>query len=251
LIGSALVGAPAGAQSLDDAVFARVNQIRQSSGLPLFARNALLDRAAQLHAQDMAQNRFMGHYGSDGSNPARRIREAGYPWTTWAENVAYGYASAEAVMNAWMNSPGHRANILSARVREIGIGVARASTGLLYWCQDFGNRSGAVTPTTPDLDTSDRNTGGSAGVTGTPSIENVSREPGAFGTRIAITGRGLGDGSGACLVLLGVSGTARLESWSDTRIVVFVLDAAPSEGALRVCGPGAQASHPVLFLVWG
>ena len=51
---------------------------------------------------------------------------ASYPWTNWAENVAVGYSSPDAVMNAWMNSPGHRRNILSASVREIGIGFAQA-----------------------------------------------------------------------------------------------------------------------------
>jgi hypothetical protein len=239
-----LVAFPAGAQdgtTLDDAVYARVNQIRQSFGLSLLARNAQLERAAQLHAEDMARNRFMGHFGSNGSSPASRIRAAGYVPTWWAENVAYGYRSADAVMNAWMNSPGHRANLLSGRVREIGIGVAVSSTGQLYWCQDFGNRAGAITPTTPDLDDP-------GGGTDEPQVELVSRDVGPSGTRIVITGQRLGRST--CLIFLGVSGHAQIESWTEERIALWLTSVVPGDGSIRVCGPG-DGSGPVLYLVWG
>ena len=56
----------------------------------------------------------------------------------WGENIAYGYASPDAVMAGWLNSPGHRANIENASFRAIGIGVVRASNGTYYWTQNFG-----------------------------------------------------------------------------------------------------------------
>jgi uncharacterized protein YkwD len=58
----------------------------------------------------------------------------------WAENVAAGYRTARAVMTGWMNSAGHRANIVNCRYRAIGVGVARAGDGGLYWTQDLGGR---------------------------------------------------------------------------------------------------------------
>jgi Cysteine-rich secretory protein family len=134
-----------GLGSFDDEVLVRVNQFRQSYGLAPLARNAALDLSAQAHSEDMARHHVMSHYGSDGSNPAARISAAGYAWQTWGENVAYGWPTPAAVMNAWINSPGHRANLLNRNFREIGIGVAYApGTGSLYWTQDFGARAGPV-----------------------------------------------------------------------------------------------------------
>ena len=75
----------------------------------------------------------MSHTGSDGSNPGDRIARAGYRFSAWAENVAMGYPDAASVMDGWMNSPGHRANILSGNVTEIGVGLAYAADGAPYW----------------------------------------------------------------------------------------------------------------------
>jgi uncharacterized protein YkwD len=77
----------------------------------------------------------MSHTGSDGSSPGDRITRAGYTWSAYGENVAYGYATPEQVMNGWMNSPGHRANILNCSFKEIGVGLAQPGS---YWTQDFG-----------------------------------------------------------------------------------------------------------------
>ena len=60
------------------------------------------------------------------------------PWSNLGENVAYGYGSVAAVMSAWMNSSGHRANILSSSFAHVGVGRADASNGTPYWTQDFG-----------------------------------------------------------------------------------------------------------------
>jgi uncharacterized protein YkwD len=121
---AALSLARAHAQEMVDQVLQLVNAQRSANGLAPLLRNEALDRAALRHSQDMAEGSFMSHAGSDGSNPGQRIQAAGYTSSTWGENIAIWYPSAQAVMDAWMNSPGHRANILNASFREIGIGVA-------------------------------------------------------------------------------------------------------------------------------
>jgi uncharacterized protein YkwD len=78
----------------------------------------------------------MSHTGSDGSSPFDRIRRYGYNYRRAAENVAAGYSSAQDVMRGWMNSSGHRANILNPRYRDIGIGDA--SGNKRYWTETFG-----------------------------------------------------------------------------------------------------------------
>jgi uncharacterized protein YkwD len=83
--------------------------------------NAQLGRAALRHAEEMATYSFMGHQGRDGSTPAQRVTRAGYQWTAVGENVAAGDGTAEEVMAGWLASPGHCANIMSARYREMGV----------------------------------------------------------------------------------------------------------------------------------
>ncbi|MFE0583130.1 CAP domain-containing protein [Streptomyces sp. NPDC058892] len=117
------------------AVLALVNQERAAAGCPAVTLNAQLTKAAQDHSADMAAHSNMSHTGSDGSNPGTRITRAGYNWSTYGENVAYGYSTPEKVMEGWMNSQGHRENILNCSFKEIGIGLAQPGN---YWTQDFG-----------------------------------------------------------------------------------------------------------------
>lgn len=86
--------------------------------------NDKLTAAAQRHAQDMATSRRMSHTGSDGSTMRSRIDATQYNWSTIGENVAMGQPTAAAVMAAWMNSPGHRQNILNPAFTELGVGYA-------------------------------------------------------------------------------------------------------------------------------
>jgi uncharacterized protein YkwD len=87
----------------------------------------------------MATTGQFGHPGADGSGPADRMNAAGYDTGRgWAENIARGQDSAEAVMAAWMGSPDHRANILDCGLRAFGVGAARSASGQLFWTQDFG-----------------------------------------------------------------------------------------------------------------
>ncbi|MFE9561631.1 CAP domain-containing protein [Streptomyces sp. NPDC006487] len=125
-------GAPSGAVA---EVLALVNKERSAVGCPVLTVNEKLTKAAQDHSEDMAAHSTMSHTGSDGSDPGQRITRAGYQWRTYAENVAYGYPTAAQVMEGWMNSPGHKRNILDCNVNEIGIGLAQPGQ---YWTQDFG-----------------------------------------------------------------------------------------------------------------
>ncbi|MFF8477049.1 CAP domain-containing protein [Streptomyces sp. NPDC015414] len=112
-----------------------VNAERGKVGCSPLTLNATLTKAAQEHSADMAAHQNMSHTGSDGSSPGDRITGAGYSWSSYGENVAYGYSTAEEVMAGWMASPGHRANILNCAFKEIGVGLAQPDS---YWTQDFG-----------------------------------------------------------------------------------------------------------------
>ncbi|AWK09991.1 hypothetical protein SSP531S_57310 [Streptomyces spongiicola] len=112
-----------------------VNSERGKAGCSPLTVNAKLAKAAQDHSKDMAAHRNMSHTGSDGSNPGTRITRAGYHWSTYGENVAYGYETPEKVMAGWMSSPGHKKNILNCEFKEIGVGLAQPGN---YWTQSFG-----------------------------------------------------------------------------------------------------------------
>jgi uncharacterized protein YkwD len=100
---------------------------------------AALEDAARAHARDMAAHGFLGHEGSDESMPAERATQAGYSWAAVAENVARGQTTAEEVVNTWLGSPGHCANLMNPRYSESG--AARAtnpdSEHVVYWAQVF------------------------------------------------------------------------------------------------------------------
>jgi uncharacterized protein YkwD len=112
-----------------------VNAERSKVGCSPVTVNAKLTKAAEAHSKDMASHSNMSHTGSDGSNPGDRITRAGYTWSTYGENVAYGYDTPESVMAGWMASPGHKENILNCAFKEIGVALAQPNS---YWTQDFG-----------------------------------------------------------------------------------------------------------------
>ncbi|MEU5099920.1 CAP domain-containing protein [Streptomyces sp. NPDC020996] len=116
-------------------VVALVNSECAKVGCSPVTLNAKLSQAAQAHSADMASHNTMSHTGSDGSDPGQRIARAGYVWSTYGENVAYGYSTPEQVMAGRMASAGHKRNILDCGFKEIGVGVAQPGN---YWTQDFG-----------------------------------------------------------------------------------------------------------------
>ncbi len=131
-----------------DATLCLVNGQRTSRGLGALTRNGRLDAAARRHSSDMVERRYFAHRSPEGRQPADRIRAAGYltSATAWVvgENLAWGTydrATPRAIVKAWMGSPGHRANMLDRRYREIGLGVAAGNPVL-------GNDAGATYATT-------------------------------------------------------------------------------------------------------
>lgn len=117
-----------------------LNAERTKRGLAPLTSNALLHTAARAHSNDMAQNNFFDHVGSDGSTFSERITDAGYDWSAAAENIAAGYSTPADVVEGWMNSTGHRNNILNANYVHIGIGYVYRSAAEWdhYWTTDFG-----------------------------------------------------------------------------------------------------------------
>jgi uncharacterized protein YkwD len=125
-----------------------VNAERQRVGAAALTANGPLTRAAQGYAVVLADGSCFAH--TCGSTPDQRIVAAGYTnWSAWGENAAFGQSTPEDVVAAWMNSSGHRANILNGTYRDIGVGVAVKSNGALYWVQDFGRTQNSAGTTTP------------------------------------------------------------------------------------------------------
>jgi uncharacterized protein YkwD len=92
--------------------------------------------AAVAHARDMARRSYFDHQAPDGSQPRDRVRRAGYRWRLVGENIAFGPESAEEVVSGWLASPGHCANIMDPRFREMGVAVAQGrKRGHIYWVQ--------------------------------------------------------------------------------------------------------------------
>ncbi|WP_330333960.1 sigma-70 family RNA polymerase sigma factor [Streptomyces sp. NBC_00536] len=118
-------------------VIALVNNERSAAGCGPLKDDAQLRAAAQDHSDDMADRNFFAHTNPDGADPGQRITAAGYRWSTYGENIAMGQQTPAAVMDSWMKSPGHRANILNCSFKDIGVGV-RQGAGGPWWTQDFG-----------------------------------------------------------------------------------------------------------------
>jgi uncharacterized protein YkwD len=131
----ARAAAPAASGS-EDAVLALVNQARAAAGCGAVTADPALAAVARAHSADMRDRGFFSHDNPDGLSPFDRAEAAGISYAR-AENIAYGQRDAAAVMDAWMNSPGHRANIENCSLRTLGVGVAEGPGGP-WWTQLFG-----------------------------------------------------------------------------------------------------------------
>ena len=115
------------------------NQQRVSHGCKALRVNADLLWAARGHNKFMATTAVFSHVSDRKSTFVARARAAGYT-AARSENIAYGYRSAREVVNAWMKSPGHRANLLDCGAKTFAVGVVYASNGNPYYTQEFGSR---------------------------------------------------------------------------------------------------------------
>jgi len=115
------------------------NEQRTAKGCKALRVDDRLVTAARAHSTDMVTENFFSHTGSNGSNFVAREVAAGYPKKgASAENIAWGYRTPKDVVTAWMNSSGHRANILNCASVAVGVGLAYNAAGAPYWTQDFG-----------------------------------------------------------------------------------------------------------------
>ena len=121
----------------EGAVLAIVNSERAKAGCKALTVDGRLAAAARKHSADMVARHYFSHTTPNGVTMAQRIDREGYRWSTIGENIAAGQPNATEVMKAWMNSPGHRANILNCKFQQIGIGVAFDGRRPV-WTQDFG-----------------------------------------------------------------------------------------------------------------
>ena len=116
------------------------NDARTRNKLPPLRTSAKLMEAARIHAQQMASHQRSDHTISGAQYPTMqsRLQAVEYAYMQAAENVAWNQSSAQAVLTSWMNSSGHRSNILDAGLTEMGAAMARSSRGEPYWIQVFG-----------------------------------------------------------------------------------------------------------------
>jgi len=133
------VAAGGGANGITGSIVDLTNSERSNAGIGPLRVSAQLMQAAQIQADQMVRLGRMEHElsGAQYPKPADRLAAVGYNWQTYGENIAMGQTSAAAVMDSWMHSSGHRANILNGAFREIGVGYARDSAGRPYYAQVF------------------------------------------------------------------------------------------------------------------
>ena len=120
--------------SYESEVIRLVNEIRQQNGLKALTANWELSRVARYKSQDMLDKGYFSHTSPTYGTPFQMIKSFGLSYRTAGENIAMGYATPQAVVNGWMNSSGHRANILSASYTQIGVGYVAQGN---YWTQLF------------------------------------------------------------------------------------------------------------------
>jgi uncharacterized protein YkwD len=115
------------------------NAQRKAHGCGALRIDNRLIQSARAHSTDMVKQGFFSHTGSNGSSFVAREVKAGYPSRgASAENIAWGFRTPQDVVTGWMNSPGHRANILNCGSIAVGVGLAYTAGGSAYWTQDFG-----------------------------------------------------------------------------------------------------------------
>jgi uncharacterized protein YkwD len=108
---------------------------------PALAWNDALSQASLVHSDDMVALNFFSHTGSSGSSAGQRATAAGYVWSTWGENIAAGQNSVDSVMAGWLASPGHCANLMNARFRDIGLACVSGTANnsyRSYWTMTLG-----------------------------------------------------------------------------------------------------------------
>ena len=123
----------------EEKVVELVNVERQKACLSALTMDSAISNVARAKSKDMAVNNYFAHQSPTYGSAGDMLRQFGIRWSAWGENIAYGQRTPEIVVNAWMNSPGHRANILSNNFSKIGVGYETNANGTPYWTQIFTN----------------------------------------------------------------------------------------------------------------
>lgn len=127
-------GTDTAVRAYEKEVIRLVNEIRVENGLSALTENWELSRVARYKSQDMHDLGYFSHTSPTYGSPFEMMKAFGLTYRTAGENIAMGYATPQAVVNAWMNSAGHRANILNASYTQIGVGYVADGN---YWTQQF------------------------------------------------------------------------------------------------------------------
>lgn len=123
--------------AIEKKVWELTNQARTEAGIAALQYDEKMADVARAHSADMDARGFFEHNNPDEKTPFDRMKAAGFRYSYAAENIAWNQRTPEAVMQSWMNSPGHRANILNENLTHIGIGLHIAENGSYYWTQNF------------------------------------------------------------------------------------------------------------------
>src|SRR3954468_4606200 len=178
-------------QQISDSIFCLMNAMRANAGVPALRQQAELAHASVEHSQDMADHDYFAHDSQDGRTVVDRLKSATYipklgDWVI-GENLAWGagsLATPKALVNAWMNSPPHRENLLSGDFVEVGMGLVfgtpskDAPDGVTV-TTDFGTRPGSTTAGAAGAAT------GSGSTTGPGGVDLSGTTGGVAGTRAA------------------------------------------------------------------
>lgn len=124
-------------KSVENQVIQLTNQQRAKNGLPALTANWELSRVARYKANDMRDKNYFSHTSPTYGSPFTMMKNFGIAYRAAGENIAAGQATAQEVVTAWMNSPGHRANILSQNYTQIGVGYSKGGSQRYYWSQMF------------------------------------------------------------------------------------------------------------------
>ncbi|KEF35997.1 spore coat assembly protein SafA/uncharacterized protein, YkwD family [Schinkia azotoformans MEV2011] len=126
-----------GEKSIETQAIQLTNQQRAKYGLPALATDWELSRVARYKSVDMRDKNYFSHTSPTYGSPFTMMKNFGIRYTAAAENIAAGQTSPQGVVNSWMNSPGHRQNILDSRMTHIGVGYAKGGSYQHYWTQMF------------------------------------------------------------------------------------------------------------------
>lgn len=124
-------------KSSETEVVRLVNRERTSRGLKPLSNNWELERIARYKSQDMVNKNYFSHTSPTYGSPFTMMQNFGVKFSAAGENIAMGQKTPAEVVNSWMNSPGHRANILGTSYTQIGVGLAKNNNGVCYWTQMF------------------------------------------------------------------------------------------------------------------